>query len=358
MSKEKLALACDSIFESPSPTLTIEFQGGDPLLRFDLIEFAIERITSRNIVEKRDIRFVIASTLHQLNAQMCGFFKTHGALLSTSIDGPENLHNRNRPISTKDAFGRTLRGIEMARALISDSVVSALMTTTRESLLMPEAIVDTYVDLKFREIFIRPLSGYGFARRNSRILDYTADEFHNFYKRAFNRILDWNRRGTSIREVGASIILNKILSPFDAGYVDLQTPTGAGLAVLVYNFDGYVYPSDEARMLAASGDTSLRLGCIGDSLDSLLDSQVQRDLLRASASRSTPGCSDCVYNVFCGPDPVASYNELGSLTAPVWLTQHCQRHLWLFDFFFDLLYKADSWFEELAYSWAQPGQST
>ena len=33
------------------PTLTAEFQGGDPLLRIDLVRYAIERIAGRNLQE-------------------------------------------------------------------------------------------------------------------------------------------------------------------------------------------------------------------------------------------------------------------------------------------------------------------
>lgn len=50
MTPEKLDAACDTIFESPSQTLTVEFQGGDPLLRFDLVRRAIDRIAARKVV--------------------------------------------------------------------------------------------------------------------------------------------------------------------------------------------------------------------------------------------------------------------------------------------------------------------
>ena len=171
-------------------------------------------------------------------------------------------------------------------------------------------------------------------------------------------MLHWNRQGIPVREVAAAIALNKILSPFDAGYVDLQSPTGSGLAVLVYNHDGYVYPSDEARMLAASGDVSLRLGRIGDDLHTLLGSKVQRILVASSLSKIVPGCRDCTYNVYCGPDPVSSYNEWGSCAAPVQATDHCKRQRWLFDFLFSRLNAGDVWFEDLAHMWAQPGGVT
>ncbi len=352
ISLEDLDQACDSIFESPSPTLTVEFQGGEPLLRFDLVRHAIERIAERNRTEQRNLRFIVASTLHDLDAEMCAFFRAHDAYLSTSIDGPEELHNRNRPIPTRDSYARTVAGIALAREKIGPDAVSALMTTTRDSLAHPEDIVDTYVDLGLSEVFVRPLNHYGFARRNGQVLAYSPAEFQAFYERAFERVLYWNRRGIPIREVGAAIALNKILSPFDAGYVDLQNPTGAGLAVLLYNYDGFVYPGDEARMLAASGDPSLRLGRIGEPLTTLLGSDVQRRLIAASIDNAS--CSECAYSAYCGPDPVGAYNRWGSSSVPAHLTDHCQHHLALFDFLFRRLLSGDPWFEDLAYRWAQP----
>jgi MoaA/NifB/PqqE/SkfB family radical SAM enzyme len=228
------------------------------------------------------------------------------------------------------------------------------MTTTRESLKSPEHIVDTYVELGLDEIFIRPLSFYGFARRNAQALAYTLDEFHVFYERALERVLEWNRRGVPIREVAASVVLNKILSPFDAGYVDLQSTVGAGRAVLVYNYDGYVYPSDEARMLAETGDASLRLGRIGEPLVTLLGSGAQRALIDACGRGRREACDDCAYGLYCGPDPVSSYNRARSWSAPVQDSEHCRHQMWLFDFLFRRLYREGAWFQDLASCWANP----
>ncbi|MFX6439263.1 His-Xaa-Ser system radical SAM maturase HxsB, partial [Acinetobacter baumannii] len=77
--------------------LTVEFQGGDPLLRYDLVKTAIEYISEKNKLHNRLIRFVVTTTLHQLTSEMCSFFKEHQVVLSTSIDGVADLHNKNRP---------------------------------------------------------------------------------------------------------------------------------------------------------------------------------------------------------------------------------------------------------------------
>ncbi|MCF5166341.1 His-Xaa-Ser system radical SAM maturase HxsB [Pseudomonas congelans] len=354
MTPTQIDAACETIFQSQAITLTIEFQGGDPLLRFDLIQRAINLIQTMNLEHKRRIRFVITSTLHQLTAEMCEYLRDNQVYLSTSLDGPAALHNRNRPLPTRDSHERTLAGIELARRIIGPHAVAALMTTTKASLMHPEAIVDEYVKNGFSEIFMRPLSLYGFAKRNIKHLGYTLPEFANFYQRALQRVLEWNAKGTELREGTAALILNKLLSPFDAGYVDLQSPTGSGLAVLVYNYDGYVYPSDEARMLAETGDCSLRLGIIGDSLSELMNSPVMKQLVETSISTQAAGCETCAFNSYCGPDPVGAQAEFGEMRTTALLTEHCKRHKWLFEYFFHKLRTADDDFLDIAYRWAHP----
>jgi His-Xaa-Ser system radical SAM maturase HxsB len=354
MSLEQVEKSCDYVFQSSSQTITVEFQGGDPLLRYDLVRHAIERVSKQNEIDRRNVRFVIASTLHQLTEEMLVDLSGYPVVFSTSIDGPAELHNKNRPIPSRDAYERTVDGIELIRKHMGKGAVAALMTTSKESLLAPVEIVDEYVRLGFSEIFLRPLSPYGFAKRNERALGFAAQEFQAFYMLAFERILYWNRQGVPLREVTASIALNKILSPFDSGYVDLQSPTGAGSAAMVYNYDGYVYPSDEARMLAESGNKSLRLGKIGEQLHILQSSKVAKDLIHYSTIKNVPECSACTFNSYCGPDPVGMFGQFGRMAGPIHLSEHCNRYFWLFDFLFNRLVEADSWFEDLAYSWARP----
>lgn len=349
---EDLDAACDQIFTSNSRTLTVEFQGGDPLLRFDLVQRAVLRITKKNEIEKRVIRFVVASTLHQLTREMCEFCKTHDIYLSTSVDGPSWLHNRNRPIKDRDAYERTVEGIALARSIIGPDSVSALMTTTKLSLQCANDIVDEYVQLGLTEIFLRPLSSYGFAKRNQSRQGYSVEDFQGFYGAALDRVLWWNAKGVCIREVYASIVCNKLLSTFDAGYVDMQSPTGAGSSVTVYNYDGFVYPSDEARMLAESGDHSLRMRSIRSEDDGDFPDVVEL-LRRASEPNQIVGCATCAYHAYCGPNPVDAQAQHGSMTALVRSTEHCQRHLSLFDYMFRRLSVASENEMAVFYSWAK-----
>ncbi len=354
MSEQDIDLVAESILEAPGNDLTVEYQGGDPLLRFDLVERSMAKIAAGAVDAKKSIRFVVASTLHQLTPEMCGVLKQYGAVLSTSIDGPARLHNGNRPIRGRDSYQRTIAGIEMARAHMGHDVVAALMTTTRASLSTPEDIVDEYVSIGMSEISLRPQSPFGFAALPKKSGGITQSEYLSFYSRAFERVLYWNRRGVRIREGQAAIVFNKLLYPIDAGYVDLQSVNGGSGAVLVYNYDGFVYPSDEARMLAETGDTSLRLARIGASLKDIVSSQSMQMLRRAGSSEHNTTCSECAYGLFCGPDPVMAIAQFGSQDVPVERTNHCQRTLWLFDFLLSQFAASDSATRSLFHQWARP----
>ena len=191
---------------------------------------------------------------------MLRYFRDEQIEISTSLDGPAFIHNANRPRPGGDSYELATQNIERARNVVGAEHVSALMTTTRLSLDHPIEIIDEYVRLGFRSIFLRPISPYGFAVRTRSKTGYETDHFLEFYRKGLAHILDLNRRGIDLAEIYAKIILTKILTPFATGYVDLQSPAGAGISVAVYNYDGDVYASDESRMLAEMGDHRFRLG--------------------------------------------------------------------------------------------------
>ena len=223
MSFETAERAIDLMFRSPAPDLKVEIQGGEPLLRFDLLRFIVERTLERNRDEGRRIEFVVATNLAPLTDEMLDYIAERSILVSTSLDGPASLHDANRPRPGRDSHALTVRQIERARTALGHDRVSALMTTTERSLAHPHEVVDEYVRLGFNAIFLRAISPYGFATRTGEAARYQAAEFVAFYQAALERIFEWNRRGIAIREVYAQILLRKILTPFPSGYVDLQS---------------------------------------------------------------------------------------------------------------------------------------
>ncbi|WP_315750687.1 MULTISPECIES: His-Xaa-Ser system radical SAM maturase HxsB [unclassified Bradyrhizobium] len=332
MSVDTAAAAVERVLESPSPDLTVEFQGGEPLLAFDRIRQIVDSLESRLV--GRRVTFTITSTLHHLTDEILEFLRENRFHVSTSLDGPSAIHDANRPLPSRDSHALTLEGINNTRGVLGAENVNALVTLTSASLQNPQAIVDEYVRLGFRAIFLRPLSLYGFAAKSERRLGYGMDRFLSFYEAALDYIIELNRQGVSIVEVYAQILLRSILTHFPTNYVDLRSPVGAGYGALVYNYDGGVYASDEGRMLAEMGNDALRLGSVHEPYSVLMKSDAMRLLAGAGLAESLPGCADCAFVPYCGPDPAGALSRFGDPVGHRALSEHCKRHLGMFNIIF------------------------
>jgi His-Xaa-Ser system radical SAM maturase HxsB len=345
--------AVDRLFESPARQLTVEFQGGEPLLAFDRVRAIVDDVVERNRTARRTITFVLASTLHGITAEQLAFFREHRFELSTSLDGPETLHNLNRPTPTRDSYARTMVGLAAAREALGAEHVNALTTLTRASLAQPEAIVDHYIEQGFTSIFLRPLSPYGFAKRGLARQGYSTAEFLAFYRRALSHLIRRNLEGHAISEAYATLLLTSILTPFAHGYVDLRSPAGAGLGVLVYDHTGKVYPSDEARMLAAEGDERFCLGSVHQHYRDLMLSEPMQAILAAGVTESLPGCSDCAFQPYCGADPVDAYARQGDVHGYRPTSAFCARQTGMFELLFGYLREGDPDVLRVFQSWVQ-----
>src|SRR5262249_22815383 len=143
MTPDDAMAALNLAFRSPSPTLKIEFQGGEPLLNFPLIQEVVLEAEKRN--SSKELAFVIATNLALVNPALLEFCQQHDILLSPSLDGPKDLHNANRPRPGHDSYEKTIQGIRLARNHLGTDRVAALMTTTQASLNRVTEIVDEYL---------------------------------------------------------------------------------------------------------------------------------------------------------------------------------------------------------------------
>jgi uncharacterized protein len=296
-----------------------------------LIRHIVERAEVLNLAAQRDLQFVMATNLAMIDMEILGFCRDHDILISTSLDGPRDLHNSNRPRPGNDSYERAINGISMVRDELGHDRVSALMTTTKLSLGRVQDIVDEYVAQGFRGIFLRPMSPYGFAIKTKWFKAYGADEWLKFYFAGLDYILTLNRSGYPFTEFYAATILAKMLTPFESGFVDLRSPAGIGIAAIVYNYDGDVYASDESRMLAEMGDKTFRIGNVHrDQYEDIMLSDALLGPIEESFAASVPMCSDCAFEPFCGADPVFHHATQGDFIGNKPKSMFCERNMAIF----------------------------
>jgi His-Xaa-Ser system radical SAM maturase HxsB len=331
MTQEIADKALDLTFQSPSSAIKIEFQGGEPLLNFPIIKYIVQSALEINKAKKKNLAFVIATNLAVISDEMLEFCKHYSIDISTSLDGPKDLHNSNRPRKGNNSYELTIAGIEKARNFLGVDHVSALMTTTKSSLGQVRDIIDEYVLQNFGGIFLRPLSPYGFAVKTKWYNSYGVDDWLKFYFEGLDYIIELNRNGLKFQEFYARMILTKMLTPYQTGYVDMMSPAGTGIAAVVYNYDGDVFASDESRMLAEMGDKTFCLGnVLTDSYKTIFTNDVLLEAIESSFTGSAPMCSDCAFEPYCGSDPVYHHTTQGDFVGKKWNSGFCDRNLTIF----------------------------
>lgn len=299
-----------AIMSSPSNEITVEFQGGEPTLEWEMVRFMVEYIRMLNVKAHKNISFVLCTNLLSLDDAMINYIKKRRIEVSTSLDGPADLHNCNRHYpngSAYDAFMQNLTHLEAK----TDMKASPLLTVTKNNIYHLREVIDTYLACGRNGIFIRQLNPFGRAVKNPD-LGYTTEEFTEAYIDAAEYILEINRAGVPFRDFLLSLFLKRAFTPFDDGFVDLKFPAGAGLSVLVYDVDGDVYPSDEARMMAAVGDARLKMGnVLVTPAEEIRNSSIAQEIMAFSIPSLIPGCTSCPYAPYCGVDPIKVYSETG-----------------------------------------------
>lgn len=313
------AKVVDRIFESPNPCITIEFQGGEPLVNWDTVRFIIEYAQKKNKEIKKDLKFTIVSNLTFMTEEILRYAIDNNIHICTSLDGPSSIHNKQRiGIGKKDTHKNTVKWLKVLRREYYKKNIpvlpSALTTITRFSLTHLRSVIDEYVDLGLEGIHLRPVSPFVHSRQAWKSVNFSAEEFVKFYSEALDYIIELNLKGKNFHERFAFIFLTKIIARNEPNYLDIRSPCGAGTGQLAYNFNGDVYTCDEARMFSRVQDESFRIGNVEvNSHEEMIKHPVVRALCVSSCLDNLPVCSDCVYKPYCGVCPVYNYKEQGDL---------------------------------------------
>lgn len=334
MSKEMAEKSVDIALQSPARYLSFEFQGGEPLLNFGIIKHIVE-YTEKNKGE-HEITYNIVSNLTLLTDEMLDFFTGYNFDISTSIDGPETVHNSNRPF--RDGSETYKKVVDSIRRIREKGLhVGAIQTTTRASLAYPREIVRAYKELGFESIFLRPLTPLGKATLNWDKIGYTPEEFLEFYTQALNEVLKINLADGFFKEDHASILLSRMEGKF-VNYMELRSPCGAGIGQLAYYADGEIFTCDEGRMLHEMGDHTFRLGNVFEnSYADIINNSVCKTVCASSILETIPTCCDCVYQPYCGTCPVVNYAKNQDIIEKGPRGYRCKIYSGMLDYLFKLI---------------------
>ena len=131
--------------------------------------------------------------------------------------------------------------------------------------------------------------------------------------------------------------MKKIFRSGQASFTDLQSPAGYVFGALVFNYDGRVFGSDEARMLWESTKSNeLVLGKVEDSAKHVMNNKHAVSLLSDTFLSTMPGCEECAYQPYCGADPFHHLATQGDHIGDKSKSFFCDVETGIFDHLFEL----------------------
>lgn len=132
----------------------------------------------------------------------------------------------------------------------------------------------------------------------------------------------------------------------------MQSPAGAGISGAIYYYNGDVYPTDEARMLATMGDTSFKMGNVcEDAYLDIFNSSMIKELVLNSCVECMPGCWTCAYQQYCGADPIRNFVESEDLLGKRYISQFCEKNKGMIKVILDLIKENDPKTIAVLWSW-------
>lgn len=348
MTKEIAERAVDIALQSPAQYLNFEFQGGEPLLNFEVIKHIVAYAEEHK--GQHEICYNIVSNLTLLNDEILDYMVEHKFGVSTSIDGPEYVHNQNRPF--KNGTGTFQAAVASIKKIQARGIrVGAIQTTTKTSLKYPREIVRAYKDLGFDSIFIRPLTPLGKATLNWENIGYTPEQYLAFYREVIDELIQINQNERFMKEDHSSILISRIEGKF-VNYMELRSPCGASIGQLAYYADGDIFTCDEGRMLHEMGDHTFRLGNVfTSSYADIINNGVCRTVCASSILETIPNCCDCVYQPYCGTCPVVNYAKSRDIIEKTPRGYRCKIYAGMLDFLFEKFLNGDQKTMDVLRAW-------
>ncbi len=321
MDQETARSIVDFIIKTPSDSLAIEFQGGDCLLNFPIVEYIMDYANEKSRRAGKKINFRLVTNLTLMDEEILRSLAKRRLMgLATSLDGPREIHNSNRRYvggkGTYDDVAFWIRRIKTEWE--HDFNLRALTTITRNSLSHGREIVDEYLRLGFDGIFLRFMNNIGLAEKNWKKIGYAPEEYLKFWNDALDYIIKTNAR-TPFFEQLTVIFLKKLLQRWDPMFLDIQSPCGAAIGQLFYSSRGDIHTCDEGKLFK-----ELRLGNVkSTTYGKIFRSKTVTSMIDVSSKQGYL-CDNCVWNPFCGICPIYTHSAQGTVVSKLAMDDRCK----------------------------------
>ena len=218
-----------------SNNIVISWHGGEPtLVGVDYFKKYME-IIKKYKSDNHNIINMIQTNATLITDEMASFFKDNDFIVSISLDGDKNCHNKNRyNFNGKGSFDETMNGVNVLRR---HGIFPPLIATVTQSTIKDGVRnFNFFVNNGFREIKYSPV--YDSTNDSFSI---SSDEWYKYLKEIFKEWLNLQDKTIKVREI------DEILSWIAGKNLNLCSNMGMCLNWLSIDEDGNIYPCEYLR---------------------------------------------------------------------------------------------------------------
>lgn len=358
MDRETATTVVDTILHTNSQSLTIEFQWGEALINWDVLQHVVEYWSIRAQYLGKNLSFSLVTNLTLMTEEKLQWLMDRGVEICTSLDGNEFNHNNNRTGFDWNSFEKVtywIKRINQIREERKFPKMWALLTVTKENLPHYKDLIDAYVDMGLNGIFLRWLNPYGFAAADIETLSYSSDDWLKFYTDSLDYILELNKKWVDFREQITSVYLMKILNDRDPAFMDIRSPSWIAIGGVAYNYDGKVYASDESRMLWRMWIDNFLMTELketgGETYQAMMSSEITKIATQSSCLDGLPAYNDHVYKPYLWVDIIHNFKMTDNLYLPLAKDDKMKLQIGILDYIFEKL-RTDPEAKEIFTRWS------
>ncbi len=291
MDWEIIKITIDKILSLSDKPIRLVFHGGEPLLNFSVIKKGVRYIRTKD--KNKRVKLTIQTNATLLTQEMINFFKKYNVNIGISLDGPKEIHDKNRVYPNgKGSFNDVMKAINLLKR--NKCQFGTIMIVSN-----PKDIRKFYPFLKLNKInYIKLNPYYQQGRGKDNIMPFKAQrEFAKEHLRLFRKVLDHNKKYPfKIILENISIMLHNLLSRERIGMC-MRAPCGAGNSTLGITAAGDIYPCDRMKY-----EKKFLIGNIRENknLEGIISHSPIREEIYSRTPLNIPKCRSCVLRNFCG----------------------------------------------------------
>lgn len=307
MSEEVALKAIDLAYGMDHDSITFEFSGGEPFLRYGLMRKLVETIREHPKRAGREVFVCLQTNGTLLDDERVRWMAENRIIVGLSLDGNPESHNLSRPqVNGKESFSKVLKGLDLMR----DAGVEfgILVVLNRSNIDQPEKLIEFMAEQGIHQFKLNPIAFLGDARQAWDSMALSQQEILGFFQELSTRLVDFE---VDIFEANILDMVRHVISKRRQSRC-LRSHCGAGDSFNAVAADGTIYPCGRATQ-----SPGLALGQVLDEAIALnrpgrRNLHIQR--IRERRPDTLEDCIDCHYRQLCQSGcSVQAYERYGSV---------------------------------------------